>query len=36
MYKDKKVIKEFSLILININTRKYENYELLVDLLCED
>ena len=36
MHKDKKVIKEFSLILININTYKYENYELLVDLLCED
>ena len=36
MYKDKKAIKEFSLILININTRKHENYKLLINLLCED
>ena len=36
MHKDKRATKEFSLILININTRKHENYELLIDLLCED
>ena len=36
MHKDKRVTKEFPLILININIYKHNNHELLADLLCED